>query len=84
MSSFESPDVRYQVVVTKNDHRVQGPEDAAVSITVPIEVATAEDFDATVEFMRGRLKAVGHTGVLFEVLSTSSATTTIKQLASHL
>ncbi len=76
--------VQYRVVVAKKDERVSGPDDAVVLVTVPLEVAGADDFDATEEFMRGRLKASGHTGVLLEVLASGEATAEISRLASPL
>ncbi len=42
-----------------------GPDDADVVVTVPEADAAA---DPAVAFMQGRLKASGHTGVLFEAL----------------
>ncbi len=54
--------VQYRVVVAKKDERVDGPDDADIVVTVPVAVAADDGFDATVEFMRGRLKATGHTG----------------------
>lgn len=74
--------VRYHVVVAKKDERVDGPDDADVVVTVPLAVAEAGDFDATVEFMRGRLKAGGHTGALLDLLKSGEATTALSRLAS--
>lgn len=75
--------VQYRVVVSKGDERVSGPDDAEVVMTVPVAVAAADGFDASVEFMRGRLKASGHTGVLLSVLGTGTATAELSRLASH-
>ncbi len=80
--SDESTAVQYRVVVAKGDERVDGPDGASVVITVPVEVAGADGFDATAEFMRGRLKVTGHTGVLFEVLSSGDADRVLTRLAS--
>lgn len=77
-----SGDVQYRLVVRKGDERVEGPDDAALVVTTPIAIVTDPDFDATVEFMRGRLKATGHTGLLFEVLSSGVAATSLISLAS--
>ena len=60
--------VQYRVVVTKQDERAEGPDDADIVMTVPAAVALADEFDATVEFMRGRLKAVGHSGQVLDLL----------------
>lgn len=74
--------VQYRVVVAKKDERVGGPDDADVVVTVPLDVAAADDFDASVEFMRGRLKATGHTGVLLDVLASGDATREVARLAA--
>ena len=74
--------VQYRVVVGKKDERVDGPDDADIVITAPVEIARAPGFDATVEFMRGRLKAAGHTGELLDLLKSGSATTALAGLAA--
>jgi hypothetical protein len=71
-------------MVSKGDERVSGPDDAAVVVTVPIAVVTGEGFDPTAEYMRGRLKATGHTGVLFSTLADGSARAELVRLASDL
>jgi len=75
--------VQYRVVVAKKDERVEGPDDADIVVTVPAAVADADDFDATVEFMRGRLKASGHSGKVLELLKSGAATTELSRLASN-
>ena len=74
--------VQYRVVVAKRDERVDGPDDADLVLTVPVTVAQEPGFDATVEFMRGRLKAAGPSGSLFELLRSGEATTELSRLAS--
>ena len=74
--------VRYHVVVAKKDERIDGPDDAEIVITVPVAVATEGGFDATVEFMRGRLKASGHTGEILELLRSGAATEALVALAA--
>ena len=74
--------VQYRVVVAKKDERVDGPDDADIVVTVPVAVAGDDDFDATVEFMRGRLKATGHTGRILELLKSGDATAALSRLAS--
>jgi hypothetical protein len=74
--------VQYRVVIGKKDERVEGPDDATVVISVPLDTASDPGFDATVEFMRGRLKAAGHTGVLFDVLRSGQVTAELSRLAS--
>ena len=75
--------VQYRVVVAKRDERVEGPDDADLVLSVPVAVAADERFDATVEFMRGRLKATGHTGAVLELLKSGEATSAISRLASQ-
>lgn len=75
--------VQYRVVVAKKDERVEGPDDADLVITVPVAVAAMDDFEATVEFMRGRLKAVGHTGDVLDLLKSGDATAALSRLASQ-
>lgn len=75
--------VQYRVVVAKKDERVDGPDDAEVVFSVPVAVAAEDDFDATVEFMRGRVKATGHSGQVLDVLKSGAATSELSRLASH-
>ncbi len=75
-----SSTVQYRVQISKGNERVIGPDGADLVITVPVKVANDVDFDPTVAFMRGQLKAVGSTGALFEELSSGEAVATIKEL----
>jgi putative sterol carrier protein len=74
--------VQYKVVVAKKDERVDGPDDAEIVITVPIVDAAAEDFDPTVAFMRGKLKAAGDTGEILDLLKSPAAAVAIKALVA--
>lgn len=74
---------QYRVVVAKKDERIDGPDDADVVFSVPVAVAAAAGFDATVEFMRGRVKATGHTGEVLELLKSGEATAALSRLASQ-
>ncbi|WP_394936604.1 hypothetical protein [uncultured Ilumatobacter sp.] len=74
--------VRYIVVVAKKDERVDGPDDAEIVITVPLVDAAADDFDPAVAFMRGKLKAVGHTGKILDLLKSGDAATAIAALVA--
>ena len=65
--------VQYRVVVGKKDERVDGPDDADVVVTVPLVDAAAPGFDPTVAFMRGELKASGHTGQVLDLLKSGDA-----------
>jgi len=75
--------VQYRVVVAKKDERTAGPDDADVVITVPLVDAAADDFDPTVAFMRGKLKAAGHTGVILEELRSGSAASAIAGIVAE-
>jgi hypothetical protein len=62
--------VQYHIVLGKRDEIVVGPADADVVITI----GKADcGLDPTVAYMQGRLKAAGHTGVLFEALWSGAA-----------
>jgi hypothetical protein len=60
--------VQYRVVVGKKDERVEGDDTDGIVFSAPLAVAADPGFDATVEFMRGRLKATGHSGQVLELL----------------
>jgi hypothetical protein len=75
--------VQYRVVLGKKDERIEGPDDADIVVTAPFDLVTADGFDATVEYMRGRVKASGHTGQLLELLKSGEATSGLSRLASH-
>ena len=74
--------VRYIVVVAKKDERVDGPDDAEIVITVSLVDAAADDFDPTVAFMRGKLKAVGHSGQILDLLKSGEAATALAALVA--
>lgn len=75
--------VQYRLVVAKKDERVEGPDDADVVFTIPVADAGVDDFDATEAFMRGRLKAAGHTGVILDALRSGDADTAIARLLAR-
>jgi hypothetical protein len=74
---------QFRVVVGKRDERVAGPDDAEIVITVPLEIVRQPGFDPTVEYMRGKLKAAGHTGRLLELLRSGEATGALAALAAE-
>ena len=80
---MSEPSVQYRVVVARKDERVEGPDDATLVVTIPLADARDDAFDATVAFMRGRLKSTGSTGALFEVLRSGAAAEAIRRLASQ-
>lgn len=75
--------VQYRVVVAKKDERADGPDDADVVITVPLVDAAADGFDPTVAYMRGVLKASGHTGTVLDELKSGAASTAIAALVAQ-
>jgi hypothetical protein len=75
--------LQYRVVVGKKDERVEGPDGADVVVTVPLDIVTADGFDATVEFMRGRLKTSGPSGELLQALKRGDVQAAVSRLASR-
>jgi hypothetical protein len=62
--------VQYRIAVAKKEEIVVGPDDADVVVTI----AKADvGLDPTVAYMRGKLKATGHTGVLLDALRSGEA-----------
>ena len=72
--------VQYRVSFGKNDEAVDGPDGADVVITI---AAADAGTPPGVAYMQGRLKAAGHTGVLFDVLRSGAAAEAISRLASR-
>lgn len=69
--------IQVRVAYGKKDERVHGPDDADVVITV---AAADAGLDPTVAFMQGKLKATGHTGRLFEALSSGEVASALAEL----
>ena len=76
--------VQYRVIVAKKDERVDGPDDADIVISVPLDDAAADGFDPTVAYMRGKLKAAGHTGRILDVLESGEAATAISGIVQSI
>lgn len=72
--------VQYRVSFSKTDEAVEGPDDADVIIRIAAKDAGG---DPTVAYMRGVLKAEGHTGALVDALSSGAAASAISRLASR-
>ena len=83
VSETAQSQIQSRVTERGSDDRVSGGDDAALVVTVPLSVVNEQGFDPTTEFMRGRLKASGHTGLLFEVLSNGDASDALNRLASR-
>jgi hypothetical protein len=75
--------VQYRIVVGKKDERTEGPDDADLVLTVPLDVVQTDGFDATVAYMQGRLKTAGPTGPLFDLLRSGTAGAELTELAAR-
>ena len=75
---------QYRLVVAKKEERVEGADDASIVFSVPVAVAVADGFDATVEYMRGKLKATGHTGRVLDLLKTGEVDAAFARLVAGL
>lgn len=74
--------VQYRVILGKKDELIDGPDDAELVVTVPLDTVRAEDFDATVAYMQGRLKSAGPTGPLLERLRSGEIDRELVRIAS--
>lgn len=72
--------VQYRVSFGKNDEAVDGPDDAAVVVTI---AAADAALAPTTAFMMGKLKNTGPTGPLLDALRDGSAAAAISRLASR-
>jgi hypothetical protein len=75
--------VQYRVVVAKRDERADGPDDADLVVSAPLDVVVADGWDPAVAYMRGKLKSTGPTGPLFELLRSGEAATRLSALAAR-
>lgn len=72
--------VQYRVQFGKNDEVVEGPDDASVVLRIAAKDCGT---DPTVAYMRGKLKAEGHTGALLAALWSGQAAEVLSRLASR-
>jgi hypothetical protein len=77
------PTVQYRVFVAKSNEIVDGPDDADVVITVPLDEVRVPSFEPTVAYMRGRLKTTGSTGAFFDMLRSGEIAAALTRLASQ-
>jgi hypothetical protein len=75
--------IQYRIIVGKKDEIVNGPDDADLVITVPLADVLTDDFDPAVAYMQGKLKSIGSTGALFDLIRSGAAATALTQLASR-
>jgi len=73
--------IQYRVAKGKKEEIVDGPDDADVVVSI----ASGDiEMGANVAFMRGKLKATGHTGVLLRALATGEIDDALSAIASRL
>ena len=73
--------IQYRVAKGKKEEVVEGPEDADVVVSV---AASDIEMGANVAFMRGKLKAAGHSGVLLRALASGEIDDALSAIASRL
>jgi hypothetical protein len=76
------PTVQYRVFVAKSNEIVDGPDDAEVVVTVPLEEVRDPSFDPAIAYMRGRLKTTGSTGAFFDMLRAGDVAAALSRLSS--
>ena len=72
--------VQYRVAFGKKDEAVEGPDDADIVVSV---AAADAGLDPAVAFMRGKLKATGSTGALFELLKSGEIAPVLARLGTR-
>jgi len=73
--------IQYRVAKGKKEEIVEGPDDADVVVAI---ASTDIDLGANVAYMRGKLKATGHTGVLLRALASGDIDRGLSAIASRL
>jgi hypothetical protein len=71
---------QYRVAFGKKDEVVEGDDGADLVVTI---AAADAGLEPTVAYMQGKLKAVGSSARLFEVLQSGEAAAAISRLASR-
>lgn len=72
--------VQYRVTFGKADEVIEGPDDAELVVSI---AAQDVGLDPAVAFMQGKLKAVGSTGALFELLKSGEVSVVLARLATR-
>ena len=73
--------IQYRVAKGKKEEIVEGPDDAAVIVSI---AAADLELGANVAYMRGKLKATGHSGVLLRALASGEIDGALSAIASRL
>ena len=79
------PTVQYRVVVGKKDEIVDGPDDADVVVTVPLDEVRDADFDPTVAYMQRQAEGDrARPGALFDAAARpATSAAALSRLASQ-
>ena len=64
---MSEPTIQFHIVLGRRDEIVHGPDDADLIVTIGRD---AVSLDPAVAYMQGKLKAAGHTGLLFDALQS--------------
>jgi hypothetical protein len=72
---------QYRVAIRKGEERVDGPDGADVVFTIGVKDVAAAAANPPVAYMRGVLKASGHTGALLDALKNGDAAAALARLA---
>jgi len=81
MGMAKKSSIQYRVAKSKKEEVVDGPDDAEVVVSI---AATDLELGANVAYMRGKLKATGHTGVLLRALARGEIDRGLSAVASRL
>ena len=73
--------IQYRVAKGKKEEIGEGPDDADVVVAI---ASTDIELGANVAYMRGKLKATGHTGVLLRALASGDIDRGLSAIASRL
>ena len=73
--------IQYRVAKGKKEEIVEGPDDADLVVSI---AAGDIEMGANVAYMRGKLKATGHTGVLLRALASGDIDDALSAIASRL
>jgi len=73
---------QYRVAISKGEERVDGPDGADVVFTIGAKDLAAAAANPSVAYMRGMLKASGHTGALLDALKSGDAAAALGRLSA--
>lgn len=73
--------IQYRVAKGKKEEIIEGPDDAVVVVAI---AASDLPLGANVAYMRGKLKAAGHSGVFLRALASGEVDRALSAIASRL